>query len=153
MQYALLHRFQATLFGAVLGEAIGLQRLRPNMPALGRRSGSKTPQTRLQWAALTQFYTQQMLQPTRFDRVEFGEKPLPKTAGETIVALLPIVLFFHEDRQKLEQTLKQTAVWQPSAIAQQESFAVAGAIADALQEKLDPHTLMATVIEPSHVFE
>ena len=145
MQYALLHRFQATLFGAVLGETIGLEYC--NTLPLKPRQVFRKSQPKLQWAALTQFYTQQFLQPNRFDPVEFCEgEPMPKTTGETIVALLPVALFFHEDRLKLWQMLKQGAVWQPSTLARQESFAVGCAIADALQEKLDPLTLIPTVI-------
>lgn len=143
MQYALLHRFQATLLGAVLGEAIGLHHLKP--PHSGLKQVSRKSPPKLQGAALTQFYTQQFLQHNRFDSVECCEEPIPKTAGETIVALLPIALFFHEDRLKLWQMLKQ-AMWQHSPIAQQESFAVGCAIADALQEKLDPLTLIPTII-------
>lgn len=136
MQYALLHRFQATLLGAVLGETIGLHPLQhPNRKA----------QPKLRWATLTQFYTQQFLQHNRFDALEFCEEPMPKTAGETIIALLPVALFFHEDRLKLGQTLNQVA-WQQSPIAQQESFAVGCAIAEALQEKLDPLTLIPAII-------
>ena len=136
MQYALLHRFQATLLGAVLGETIGLHPLQH----LNRKSLPK-----LQWAAVTRFYTQQFLQHNRFDAAEFCEKLMPKTAGETTIALLPVALFFHEDRLKLRQMLNQVAE-QHSAIAQPPSFAVGCAIAEALQEKLDPLTLIPTII-------
>ena len=144
MQYALLHRFQATLFGAVLGETIGLYPLYSKSPHPRLKQVSKN-RPKLQWAALTQFYTQQVIQYNRSDLAKFDEEPMPKTAAETTIALLPIALFFHEDRSKLWQMLKQ-AMWQHSTIAQQESFAVGCAIADALQEKLDPRTLIPTIL-------
>ena len=143
MQHALLHRFRATLLGAVLGETIGLHHL-PRTPYLGLRQASKS-HPKLQWAALTQFYTQRVLQHNRFDSTEFCGESMPERAGETAIALLPIALCFHEDRSKLWQMLKQ-AMWQRSSIAQQESFAVGCAIAAALQEKLDPLTLIPTII-------
>ncbi len=143
MQHALLSRFQATLLGAVLGEAIGLQHQKN--PALKLGFISKQSMPNLQWAPLTYFYTQQLIQHNRFETVLFQE-PIPQTSGEAIIALLPVALFFHEDRLKLWQKLEYATGWRSSNIEPLDMFAIGCAIAAALQETLDPLTLIPTLI-------
>ncbi len=144
MQHALLNRFQATLLGAVLGEAIGLQHQKN--PALKLGSLSKKSVPKLQWAPLTRFCTQQLIHHNRFEGIDLFKQPIPQTTGEAMIALLPVALFFHEDRLKLWQNLAYAAGWENSEIVQPELFAVGCTIAAALQEKLDPLTLIPTVI-------
>ncbi|MCY7275290.1 MAG: ADP-ribosylglycohydrolase family protein [Phormidesmis sp. CAN_BIN44] len=144
MQHALLNRFQATLLGAVLGEAIGLQYQKN--PSLKLGSVSKKSLLKLQWAPLTYSYTQQIIHHNRFETVDFFKQPIPQTTAEAMIALLPVALFFHEDRLKLWQNLEHAAGWENSAIVQPELFVVGCTIAAALQERLDPLTLIPTVI-------
>jgi hypothetical protein len=118
MQHALLNRFQATLSGAVLGEAIGLQHQKN--PSLKLGSVSKKSVPKLQWAPLTRLYTQQLIHHNRFESIDLSKQPIPQTTSEAMIALLPMALFFHEDRLKLWQNLEYAAGWEDSAIVQQE---------------------------------
>ncbi len=143
MQHALLNRFQATLLGAVLGEAIGLQHQKN--PSLKLGSVSKEPVPKLQWAPLTYFYAQQLIQHNRFEIADLFKEQIPQTTAEAMIALLPVALFSHEDRSKLWQNLEHPAILGNSKLDPLELFAVGCTIAAALQETLDPLTLIPAV--------
>jgi ADP-ribosylglycohydrolase len=75
----------------------------------------------------------------------------PITGGELAIALLPLMLFFHEDVGKLRQVLAlnlATSQKQPGVYP--EVLAIAYAISRALRERLHPANFLAKVI---HILE
>lgn len=77
------------------------------------------------------------------------------TASELTLAVLPITLFFHENKVRLREKLAATlAVWQPPQSEPKPvltaetltTFAIGYAIAQALKNQLDPRTLIPKTI-------
>jgi hypothetical protein len=135
MQYALLNRFQATLVGAALGEVRGMT---------DRQQTFFTKPLPLQ--TLTQHYLQQLLQSRSLEPFD-QELSTPQVTGKMAIALLPVGLFFHEDHLKLWQNLERAIVRvQAPQIDRRGVFAVEFAIAEILQERLDPLTLIPQLL-------
>ena len=64
-----------------------------------------------------------------------------------IISAVPVALFFHEDEAKLRQNLQQVAdVWQDDSVLKDGTLAIGYAIASALKEKLNRHTLIPQTI-------
>ncbi len=148
MQYALLNRFKATLVGAALGEAWAIKTISAtrNAQETALRQPSVTSPLLLQ--PLTHHYLQQLLR-TRHSSWEPFDQGLsgPDVTGKMAIALLPVGLFFHEDRLKLWQNLEQAiAQVQNPEIDPRGVFAVEFAIAEILQERLDPLTLIPQLL-------
>ncbi|NJR52654.1 MAG: ADP-ribosylglycohydrolase family protein [Leptolyngbyaceae cyanobacterium CSU_1_3] len=153
MQYALLNRFQATLLGAVLGEMVGetsdetwrqpAQGTRTQLPSsFNWRTIAPSPTLPLQ--TLTQFYLQDLLQPS----ASFSEiAASPEATGQAAIALLPTLLFFHEDRLKLWKQLRQAVDrLQNSSIDLLGVYAIGSTIVEILHERFDPLTLIPQLL-------
>lgn len=104
---------------------------------------------------LTRFYAQQLLQPDRGvaeSRLELLKANISSTevTSTAAIAFLAIALSFHEDHLKLWQKLNQTATAWQVPLDRLGVFAVGFAIAEALQERLNPRLLipqLATALE------
>ncbi|MGV0023475.1 ADP-ribosylglycohydrolase family protein [Phormidesmis priestleyi] len=143
MQYALSNRFQATLVGAALGEAWGME--------TDLHQTSFTQPLPLQ--TLTQHYLQQLLESRNLEPFE-QKLSAPDVTGKMAIALLSVGLFFHEDRLKLWQNLERAiARVQDPQVDQQGVFAVEFAIAEILQERLDPFTLIPQLLTTLEVLD
>jgi hypothetical protein len=132
MQYALLNRFQATLVGAALGEAWGMGQPPFTLP--------------LPLQTLTQHYLEQLLRSRALEPLD-QDLSMPEVTGKMAIALLSVGLFFHEDRLKLWQNLERAIgrINNPQ-IDQRGVFAVEFAIAEILQERLEPLTLIPQLL-------
>jgi ADP-ribosylglycohydrolase len=145
MQYALLNRFQATLVGSALGEAW----------AMGTICQTSITQP-LPLQTLTQHYLKQLLQSPKASLEPLNQDlSAPEVTGKMAIALLSIGLFFHEDHLKLWQSLERAISLryppgvvkvQNPQIDQRGVFAVEFAIAEILQERLDPLTLIPQLL-------
>ncbi|KAM3096848.1 ADP-ribosylglycohydrolase family protein [Phormidesmis sp. 146-12] len=136
MQYGLLTRFQATLVGAILGEAW----------AMGTIVGQLTTQP-FPMQSLTHHYLEQLLRH-KFN-LEAFDQPLSGTdvTAKMAIALLPVGLFFHEDPLRLWQNLERAiASVENPKIDPRGVFVVECAIAEILQERLDPLTLIPQLL-------
>ena len=73
---------------------------------------------------------------------------VPETiAAELAIAILPLALFFHEDENRQQQRLLQTVkLWSCSLAVRGGLLAVGYAIAQALQDRLEPRTLLPQTI-------
>jgi len=156
MRYSLLSRFQGTLLGAAVGEALG--------SAAGSLTGRSHPhgwispeanwldlQALTHWP-LTQLYAENLIRYGDLNLADLrrrGRDAVPSSSlpVQVIAAVLPVILFFHEDEAKLKQKVIQaTSLWHNPLALQPGALAVAYAIAQALREQLQPSTLVCQTI-------
>ena len=132
MQSSLLHRFQAALLGAVIGEQIGTERS-------GRSRTQEVPLDHLMF-----FYAESLIDPERIEPPDHKLLQQSLTTPEAAIALLPVFLFFHEDFLKLRQNVQEvTQFWQNAAISDMDLYAVGFTLSQALLEKLEPRHLIS----------
>lgn len=146
MQYALLNRFQATLVGAAIGELLGVQcQQRAQMRSIvsSQLFIHSRDLLRLDLQSLTQGCLENLLKESRLSKETYSAALTAiATPLEATIALLPLMLFFHEDRLKLKKSLQ--VVLQPRDLP--EVFAVGLIISEILQEKLDPLTVIPELL-------
>lgn len=150
MRYSLSSRFRGTLLGAVCGNCCGSfiqsQQLDGwgKMAVLGAESlieygGFDLDDWRI-----------------RFNRETFSKNEIYQISIKTIVATLPLALFFHENEAKLRQNLQQVVeIWQdgrasaalPYLPLQESALAVGYALAQSLTEQLKKATLIPRTID------
>ncbi|MBD2412527.1 hypothetical protein FACHB389_00735 [Nostoc calcicola FACHB-389] len=138
MRYSLISRFRGTLLGAFLGGNLasdsGIQAQNypdfGRMPILGSESLISLGRLDLDdWIARQQ------------------QASLDLTPTDIIIATLPVALFFHENPIKLRQNLLHVLkIWDDDPVVRDGTLAVGYAIALALNEKLDPLTLIPQII-------
>lgn len=156
MRYSLLSRFQGTLLAAVVAEALGSawdglalpsSRLNGTSPDVsGFDLNASTQQS------LTQIYAENLIQYGDLNLEDLRCRasdavPSALLPVQAIAAVLPVILFFHEDEAKLKQkVIEATRFWQSPLELQTSALAVAYAIAQALREQLQPSTLISQTI-------
>ena len=148
MKHSLLSRFRGLLLGAVLGEAC----FRHPWPMAARSVlGQKLPFGDLPLASVCLSHTiatstttliQQQLNPTAKSLT-----PSPATTeSEMLVALLPVILYFHEKNSRLQQQIQQHLPTAASPELEVAAMVVAEAIAQILQEKCSPNTFIPQLL-------
>lgn len=130
MRYSLLSRFRGAVLGAAVAKIWGKNKLLP------------------QWETLAVFAAENLIQKGQLDLEEWKNayrQAVNSTSIKekewigTAYATLPVILFFHEDEQKLLSMLEQTLeVWEYASCERKWMICLATALAQALQEKLNP---------------
>lgn len=162
MQYSLTSRFQGALLGAAIAEALDLNPgkskpgLTPSQDTKLRNSAREVQGRHLfqlnqaAWlCAETLIHTGdlhieylQHLQARRYQTQSITLSP-----GETLVGVIPVSLFFHENEVRLRQKVVQALeVGHASLELQTAALAVAFAIAQCLREQLDPSSFIPQTI-------
>ncbi|MBW4614133.1 MAG: ADP-ribosylglycohydrolase family protein [Desmonostoc vinosum HA7617-LM4] len=157
MHYSLVSRFRGILLGAFLTEALAYRHNihSPNIETL--------PAIPLHWGKIMVLGTESLITLGRFDLDDWlvhlqqasphfnatGSIPIklqtfPLTS---LLATLPVVLFFHENPVKMRQNLLHVLkIWEDDPVIRDGTLAVGYAIAQSLTEKLDPLTLIPQII-------
>jgi ADP-ribosylglycohydrolase len=135
MKSALLHRFQATLLGAIVGEKIG------------RQLSGRTNQPKVSLEQLIFFYANSLIHPEQVETEEDERLQQSLYAAEAAIALLPVFLFFHEDLPKLRQNLQEvTRLWHHTAVPERDLLAVGYTLSQILLEDLKPRSLIPQLL-------
>ena len=171
MRYSLLSRFQGALWGAAIGEELGVyrwrqqprteltvdsQRTSASDAIYGWHPGLEEISPSLPLASArnpTVRCAQELIQSS--GRISVGLEQLETKFFSTqstdnsdlAIDLLPILLFLHDDALQVQQVVQRgVAARQQSEPEQAGVLAVGYAIAQALQEQLDPFTLISRTI-------
>ncbi|MEH2340786.1 MAG: ADP-ribosylglycohydrolase family protein [Nostoc sp.] len=143
MRYSPISRFKGTLLGALLGGSLA--------------SGGKVQfESYLDLGRMAVLGIQSLIALGRLDLDDWIERQQEESAHlattddisiKIIIATLPIALFFHENPIKLRQNLLRVLkIWEDDPVVRDGTLAVGYAIALALNEKLDPLTLIPQTI-------
>lgn len=159
MQYSLLSRFRGTLLGAAIAEALECQgQFKTGHPSWDSTDPLLTLQEQDQPFGLNQvawLYAESLIQVGDLDLENLHRWVHQHTKTQlrslspahTLVGIIPVSLFFHEDEARLRQKVLQAIeVGQPSLELQSGALAVAYAINQSLREQLDPASLIARTI-------
>ncbi|HEY9297593.1 MAG TPA: ADP-ribosylglycohydrolase family protein, partial [Phormidium sp.] len=174
MRYSLLSRFRGAFLGTVFGEILGAYDDSWQLGTIqGNQKPSSTGRLVVRgteglirrgrldladWCEASQSAVQEesekhrkkLAKETTFTDINTPAYPGITRANDDIRAIIsavPVALFFHEDEANLRQNLQQVAdVWQDDSVLKDGTLAIGYAIALALKEKLDPHTLIEEVI-------
>ncbi|MDB9374710.1 ADP-ribosylglycohydrolase family protein [Nodularia sphaerocarpa] len=143
MRYPLINRYKGTLLGALLGEVLAKDAKEPDdfgcdlstIAVLSAQSLIELGKLDIDnWLERHQ---------TKSLHLDITDGVLPKT----IIATLPVALFFHENTANLRQNLLyMLQIWDYDPIVRDGTLAVGYAIAQCLTEKLHPRTLIAEII-------
>ncbi len=133
MHHSLFDRFQGALFGSLLGEVVFNHQTDHNSPNWYEISNTLT-NILLQRGSLLESFQQQIdLSPNPFQNLDFS-------GGSDTAALasIPIVLFFHDSLELLQQNLVAfSKLWQNSATVKNDLLVWGYGIASILQERLN----------------
>lgn len=151
MHYSIFDRFQGVLYGSLLGEAVFNQR--QNLDRLPNWCGISAALTDilLENGGLLGILQQRATQKQRSEETTTSYAPNPLqnldfSGGSDVAALasLPIVLFFHDSLELLEQHLVTFSnLWQQSEIVKEDLLVWGFGIALILREKLDLNSPIA----------
>lgn len=161
MQYSLFNRFCGVLLGAAIGERQGILIERSLRSPVSSQAGSELSADQQQ---LVPCYSQWMIATAQslvacqtLDLADWQQRfpgqperrspDQPMDWSEIAIAILPLVVFFHEDELKLRQALQsasQQLGGQPDSIL--GAWVVGFAIAQALQERLHLPTLIGQIL-------
>ena len=143
MRYSPISRFKGTLLGALLGGSLA--------------SGGKVQfESYLDLGRMAVLGIQSLIALGRLDLDDWIERQQEESPHlvatddisiKIIIATLPVALFFHENPIKLRQNLLCVLkIWEDDPVVRDGTLAVGYAIALALNEKLDPLTLIPQTI-------
>ncbi|MBD2680354.1 MULTISPECIES: ADP-ribosylglycohydrolase family protein [Nostoc] len=137
MRYSLISRFRGTLLGAFLGGSL--------------TSGGIQPQNYPDFGRMAILGIQSLISLGRLDLDDWiarqQQASLHLAPTDMIIATLPVALFFHENPIKLRKNLLRVLkIWDDDPVVRDGTLAVGYAIALALNEKLDPLTLIPQTI-------
>ncbi|MDM9581490.1 MULTISPECIES: ADP-ribosylglycohydrolase family protein [unclassified Nostoc] len=143
MRYSPISRFKGTLLGALLGGSLA-------------PSGKVHFENYLDLGRMAVLGIQSLIALGRLDLDDWIERQQEESAHSAatddisiriIIATLPVTLFFHENPIKLRQNLLRVLkIWEDDPVVRDGTLAVGYAIALALNEKLDPLTLIPQTI-------
>ena len=139
MRYSPVNRVRGTFLGAFLGESLS----NPNGFNLGRIAVLGTESL----ISLGKLDVEDWLK-----RQEAADIKLEKNInswGQMILAILPVVMFFHENPVKMRENIlavQKICKWQDEPIVRDASLIIGYAIAQSLNEKLNPRTLISETV-------
>ncbi|WP_414518637.1 ADP-ribosylglycohydrolase family protein [Nostoc sp. PCC 9305] len=143
MRYSPISRFKGTLLGALLGGSLA-------------PGGKVQFESSLDLGRMAVLGIQSLIALGRLDLDDWIERQQEESPHlvatddisiKTIIATLPVALFFHENPIKLRQNLLRVLkIWENDPVVRDGTLAVGYAIALALTEKLDPLTLIPQTI-------
>ncbi len=139
MRYSLLSRFRGCLIGAILG---GIH-------------GSRESEELDIWGRIVVLGAESLIELGRFDLgnwrqrfySEFPNLNMNYSTQGALIVSLPVSLFYHENEIILRQHLLSLAkIWYDEPVSRDGALAIGYAIAQSLQEKLNPFTLIPKTI-------
>lgn len=142
MRYSLLSRFQGGLLGSLIGEKLADRQCRP-------LSFGSQDETHSNWSEIQHACTDSLIRCGQLDLADWLETiqrsraellQLEKTASasEAAIAVLPIALYCHDNRENLQaQVRSAAALWLRESEPLEEIFLWADAIALVLREQLN----------------
>jgi ADP-ribosylglycohydrolase len=143
MRYSPISRFKGTLLGALLGGSLA-------------PGGKVQFESYLDLGRMAVLGIQSLIVLGRLDLDDWIERQQEESLHlvatddisiKRIIATLPVALFFHENPVKLRQNLLRVLkIWEDDPVVRDGTLAVGYAIALALNEKLDPLTLIPQTI-------
>ncbi|HEY9836571.1 MAG TPA: ADP-ribosylglycohydrolase family protein [Vampirovibrionales bacterium] len=152
MRYSVLSRFQGTLLGAKIGYGIGSGMISLNGPRLEVRPKPGEDKYLVR-------SVQSLIQKGGFDSSNWFEavasvsqqsEGIKSTAileADRLMAVLPVLLFYHEQLEFLRTTTYQISELLSIPLAERDGLLALGyAIAASLTERLNPHTLIGETI-------
>lgn len=135
MKSALIHRFQATLLGAIVGEKIG------------RQLSGRTRDAKVSLEQLMSFYANSLIHPEQIETPDDEMFQQSLNMAEAAISLLPVFLFFHEDLPKLRQNVHEvTRLWHRTTVSERDLLVVGYTLSQALLENLNPKTLISQLL-------
>ncbi|MBW4621402.1 MAG: ADP-ribosylglycohydrolase family protein [Cyanosarcina radialis HA8281-LM2] len=139
MRYSLLSRFQGALLGAFLGEIYDSQLSPQSSPTVGVSS------------KIALLGAESLIRVGKLDIEDWvrntGIPERSLSTAETAIAIVPMAMFFHENRSLLLQQIKSAAIaWDRTAESVEGVLAVGYAIAKALTEKVQPAALIPQIL-------
>lgn len=159
MHYSLSSRFRGTFLGAAIAEILGSAQgeLNTEFPVWGGTPNTSLFELQEQPVQVNQvawLSANSLIQVGDLDSENWHRsgahqqtRPIPLTPADMLVGIIPVSLFFHEDEARLRQKVLQVTEAGHAALELQSgALAVAYAIAQSLQEKLDPTCLIAQTI-------
>jgi len=139
MRYFLVNRVRGAFLGAFLGESLS----KPNGFNLGKIAVLGTESL----ISLGKLDVDDWL--TRQEKAGIKLETNINSWGQIILATLPVVMFFHENPVKMrENILEVQKIWkcQDDPIVRDASLIIGYAIAQSLNEKLNPRTLISEIV-------
>ncbi len=139
MRYSLVSRVRGAFLGAFLGESL----TNPNNCNLGKVAVLGTESL----ISLGKLDVDDWLKRQQQAGIELETNI--NSWGQIILATLPVVMFFHEDTGKMrEKILEVQKIWnrQNEPIVRDASLIIGYAIAQSLNEKLNPHSLISEMV-------
>ncbi len=143
MRYSLISRFRGTLLGAFLGENLDI-------------CDNQQTQYFRDWEEISVFGTESLITLSRLDLADWLQRQqqaslhLPITETDEykiILATLPVILYYHENKVKLRQNLLSVLqLWQKNPFIIDSVLSIGYAIAQSLTEQLHPITLIPEII-------
>jgi hypothetical protein len=139
MRYSLVHRVRGAFLGAFLGESLS----NPNSLDLG---------------AVAALGTQSLIRLGKLDVDDWLKRQKQagikletniNSWGQIILATLPVVMFYHENTGKMRENILEVLRilnWEDEQVITDASLIIGYAIAQSLNEKLDPHTLISETV-------
>ncbi|MEI6442146.1 MAG: ADP-ribosylglycohydrolase family protein [Nostocales cyanobacterium ELA583] len=139
MRYSLVSRVRGAFLGAFLGESL----TNPNNCNLGKVAVLGTESL----ISLGKLDVNDWLK--RQQQAGIKLETNINSWGQIILATLPVVMFFHEDTGKMRENILEVQKilnWQNEPIVRDVSLIIGYAIAQSLNEKLNPHTLISETV-------
>lgn len=143
MRYSVMSRFRGTLLGAFLGESLISDR-------------ETKSESCLHFGKMAVVGTESLITLGRLDVNDWIARQKPESPHldatdiisiKVILATLPVALFFHDNTIKLRQNLLRVLqIWEDDPVIRDATLAVGYAIAQSLNEKLDPQTFIPQTI-------
>jgi len=139
MRYSLVNRVRGAFLGAFLGESLA----KPNSPNLGKIAVLGTESL----ISLGKLDVDDWLKRQQQANIELETNI--NSWGQIILATLPVAIFFHEDTGKMRENILEVQKiwnWQNEPVVRDASLIIGYAIAQSLNEKLNPHSLISEMV-------
>jgi ADP-ribosylglycohydrolase len=143
MRYPLINRFQGTFLGALLGELLV-------------QNAAQQDNINSEVSQILVLVTKSLIESSKLDIDNWlGTQPIKSfdlniNAGlfsKTMIATLPVALFFHENPSKLRQNLlAMVSISDNDPLLRDITLALGYAIAQCLSEKLHPHSIIDEIV-------
>ena len=139
MRYSLVNRVRGAFLGAFLGESLA----KPNSFNLGKIAVLGTESL----ISLGKLDVDDWLK--RQQQANIKLETNINSWEQIILATLPVAIFFHEDTGKMRENILEVQKiwnWQNEPVVRDASLIIGYAIAQSLNEKLNPHSLISEMV-------
>jgi ADP-ribosylglycohydrolase len=139
MRYSLVNRVKGAFLGAFLGESLS----NPNSCSLGKIAVLGTESL----ISLGKLDVDDWLK--RQETADIKLETNINSWGQIILATLPVAIFFHENTDRMRENIldvQRIFNWQDEPVIRDASLIIGYAIAQSLNEKLNPRTLISETV-------